>query len=100
LADKQSPEVEERLQAVEQTNDGFKLAEKDLQMRGPGEFFGTRQSGIPDLKLVKLTDTRLLDLARQEAELIFEQDPWLEQPQYRLLVKQVDEFWNTESGLS
>lgn len=100
LADKQSPEIEERLQAVEQTNDGFKLAEKDLQLRGPGEFFGTRQSGMPDLKLVKLSDTRLLELARQEAELIFEQDPHLEQPQFRLLAKQLNEFWNTESDLS
>jgi ATP-dependent DNA helicase RecG len=100
LADKISPEVEQRLQAVEQTSDGFKLAEKDLELRGPGEFFGTRQSGLPDLKLVKLTDTRLLELARQEAQLIFNQDPRLEQPENRLLVRQVDQFWNSGSDLS
>lgn len=100
LSDKSTPEAESRLKAVEETTDGFELAEKDLQMRGPGEFFGTRQSGLPDLKLVKLTDTKLLDLARREAQLIFEKDPTLEQPQHRLLVRQVDDFWNKESDLS
>ena len=49
---------------------------------------------------MKLTDTRLLDLARREAQLIFEKDPTLEQPQHRLLVRQVDDFWNKESDLS
>lgn len=100
LADKVSAEVEQRLQAVEQTSDGFQLAEKDLELRGPGEFFGTRQSGLPDLKLVKLSDTRLLELARQEAELIFKQDPRLEQPEHRLLVRQLEQFWSSGSDLS
>lgn len=100
LADKLTPEAEERLKAVEKTSDGFELAEKDLQMRGPGEFFGTRQSGLPDLKLVKLTDTRLLELARQEAQFIFEKDHNLEQPQHRLLARQVDNFWSSGSDLS
>jgi ATP-dependent DNA helicase RecG len=100
LADNLSPEVEQRLQAVEQTTDGFKLAETDLQLRGPGEFFGTRQSGMPDLKLVKLSDTKLLELARSEAEMIFSQDPGLDQEQHRLLVRQLNEFWNPGSDLS
>ena len=100
LADKVTVEAEERLKTVEQTLDGFKLAEKDLEMRGPGEFFGTRQSGLPDLKLVKLSDTRLLELARQEAQFIFEKDSTLELPQHRLLVKQIDNFWKQESDLS
>jgi ATP-dependent DNA helicase RecG len=100
LADNVTPEVEERLKAVEETNDGFKLAEKDLEMRGPGEFFGTRQSGLPDLKLVKLTDTRLLDLARREAQRVFEQDPQLNGTQHQLLVQQLNHFWNPESDLS
>jgi ATP-dependent DNA helicase RecG len=100
LADRVTAEAEERLKIVEQTLDGFKLAEKDLEMRGPGEFFGTRQSGLPDLKLVKLSDTRLLELARQEAQLIFDKDSTLELPQHRLLVKQIDNFWKQESDLS
>jgi ATP-dependent DNA helicase RecG len=100
LADKPTAEAEQRLQVVEQTTDGFELAEHDLQLRGPGEFFGTRQSGLPDLKLVKLSDVKLLELARHEAQIIFEKDGQLNQPQHRLLARQVDSFWNRESDLS
>jgi ATP-dependent DNA helicase RecG len=100
LADTVTPEAESRLQAVERTNNGFELAEEDLRLRGPGEFFGTRQSGLPDLKLVKLTDTKLLELARQEAQLIAEKDPTLERPEHRLLVRQLENFWDLESDLS
>jgi ATP-dependent DNA helicase RecG len=100
LADTLTPEAESRLQAVERTTNGFELAEEDLKLRGPGEFFGTRQSGLPDLKLVKLTDTKLLELARQEAQLIAEKDPTLERPEHRLLVRQLENFWDLESDLS
>jgi ATP-dependent DNA helicase RecG len=100
LADKVTPEAEERLQAVEKTSNGFELAEYDLKMRGPGEFFGTRQSGLPDLKLVKLSDTRLLELARNEAQKIFEEDERLEKPDNRLLAKQVTDFWRQTTDLS
>lgn len=88
------------MQTVEGTTNGFELAEADLKMRGPGEFFGTRQSGLPDLKLVQLTDVKLLELARQEAQIIFKQDEKLEQPQHRLLARQVENFWNNKSDLS
>jgi ATP-dependent DNA helicase RecG len=97
LADSVSPEAEQRLQALERISNGLELAEMDLQLRGPGEFFGTRQSGLPDLKLVKLTDTKLLELARQEAQLIFSQDPTLEQAQHRPLVRQMEKFWSPGS---
>lgn len=100
LADKQTAEAEERLRIVEQTNNGFELAESDLKLRGPGEFFGTRQSGLPDLKLVQLTDVKLLELARSEAQHLFEQDPGLEKPEYRLLSRAVAEFWAHRSDLS
>ncbi|HEX9925164.1 MAG TPA: ATP-dependent DNA helicase RecG, partial [Anaerolineae bacterium] len=100
LADTLTPEAESRLQAVEATTDGFKLAEEDLRMRGPGEFFGTRQSGLPDLKLVKLSDTKLLELAREEARLLLEKDPALDDPQHQLLVRQLNNFWKESSSLS
>jgi ATP-dependent DNA helicase RecG len=100
LADTLSAEAEQRLQAIERVSNGLELAELDLQMRGPGEFFGTRQSGLPDLKLVKLSDTKLLELARQEARSIFEGDPTLEQPRHRLLVRQLTNFWNPGSDLN
>jgi ATP-dependent DNA helicase RecG len=57
-----------RLKALEQYNDGFKLAEIDLRLRGPGEVFGTQQSGIPELKIASLFDARIIDLARKAAE--------------------------------
>jgi len=100
LSDSETPEAESRLKAVQDTSNGFELAEKDLKMRGPGEFFGTRQSGLPDLKLVKLSDTRLLELARAEAQMIFEKDPTLTDPEHKLLVRQLDSFWKYESDLS
>ena len=63
-----SPEAEQRLDAMVRTQNGFELAELDLQQRGPGEFFGTRQAGLPDFRVANLVrDRRLLELAKQEA---------------------------------
>jgi ATP-dependent DNA helicase RecG len=93
-----SPEAEERLQAVEATNDGFALAQKDLELRGPGEFLGTRQSGFPDLKLASVTDLQLVEAAREAARRFFETDPDLADPDNRLLARRVAQFWNTEDG--
>ncbi|HHJ07519.1 MAG TPA: DNA helicase RecG, partial [Anaerolineae bacterium] len=93
LADSASPEAQARLEVMEKTNNGFELAEQDLKLRGPGEFFGTRQSGLPSLKLVKLSDTKLLELAREEALTIFKQDPHLNHPKHKLLSNRVKAFW-------
>jgi ATP-dependent DNA helicase RecG len=63
-----SEQGEERLNAMVRTQDGFELAELDLQMRGPGEFFGTRQAGMPEFRVANLVrDRQLLELAKQEA---------------------------------
>jgi ATP-dependent DNA helicase RecG len=63
-----SPLGEERLNAMVRTQDGFELAELDLSMRGPGEFFGTRQAGLPDFRVANLIrDRQLLEVAKQEA---------------------------------
>jgi ATP-dependent DNA helicase RecG len=83
----------ERLQAMEETNDGFVLAERDLEHRGAGDFLGTRQSGFSELKLASLTDVKLIEKARRQAQALFERDPDLEQPDHKLLVEAMDRFW-------
>ncbi len=100
LADNASAEAEARLQALERTQDGFALAEEDLKLRGPGEFFGTRQSGLPDLKVAKLSDVHVLEQARAEAAELFRQDPDLSRPEHAALAMQVREFWRGEGDLS
>jgi len=95
-----SPEVRERLQTIEATDDGFELAQKDLEMRGPGEFLGTRQAGFPDLKLAKVTDLRLIEAAREAARRFLEADPELADPDNRLLARQVARLWKREGEVS
>lgn len=96
LADSPSIEGQERLQTITRTQDGFALAEEDLKMRGPGEFFGTRQSGLPDLKIAKLSDVSILEQARTEALTLFAQDRKLERPEHRLLAQKVAAFWQVK----
>ena len=83
----------ERLKAIEELHDGFQLAEKDLELRGPGEFFGTRQSGIPDLKMARLSDVGLLELARSEAISLYKSDPDLKNPVNSLLAYELKRVW-------
>ena len=96
LSENPSEYGQERLKAIEEINDGFALAEKDLELRGPGEFFGTRQSGLPDLKMAKLSDTRLLETARREARAIFLKDPALNDPENKLLAMEYRKIWHKD----
>jgi ATP-dependent DNA helicase RecG len=100
LAEKPSPEGSERLKAIEAIQNGFVLAEKDLELRGPGEFFGTRQSGLPDLRMARLSDTPLLELARNEAISLFQRDSGLTMPEHGLLAKELARVWPTGGELS
>jgi ATP-dependent DNA helicase RecG len=81
------------LRILETTHDGFKLAEEDLRIRGPGEYFGTRQSGLPDLKVARLTDVALIEQARTEAIRLLDDDPELAQPEHRALAARLNELW-------
>jgi ATP-dependent DNA helicase RecG len=100
VSDSFSPDAQERLQGVEATSDGFVLAQKDLELRGPGEFLGTRQSGFPDLKLASVTDLRLVEAAREAARRFFETDPELADPDNRLLARRVAQFWKGKGEVS
>jgi ATP-dependent DNA helicase RecG len=79
----------ERLKAMEQTTDGFRLAELDLEQRGPGDFLGTRQAGLADLRMARLTDVRLIERARREAEALLEADPELAHSEHQALRAQL-----------
>ncbi|MDD4352167.1 MAG: ATP-dependent DNA helicase RecG [Candidatus Gracilibacteria bacterium] len=90
FSDADSENAKIRLKAMEQYDDGFKLAEIDLEMRGPGEVFGTRQSGIPDLKMASLSDHELIKQSRDAAEQILEQDPELEK--HELILQEIEKY--------
>ncbi len=92
-----SEEGEKRLQVLVDNSDGFALAEEDLQMRGPGDFFGTRQSGMLELKMAKLGDTLTLSKAREVAKQIIHHDPELNHPAHQLLKSQIESYWNKEN---
>jgi ATP-dependent DNA helicase RecG len=97
-SDSPDPTPDERLQAMEQTQDGFVLAEKDLEMRGPGDFLGTRQAGFANLQAAGLSDIATIEKARREARAVFEADPELESPEHAGIRKLVAAFWQTGSG--
>jgi ATP-dependent DNA helicase RecG len=81
LSDAPTENAEARLKAMTRTTDGFEIAELDLQLRGPGQFFGTRQHGLPEFKMADLTqELALLQLAREDALGILERDPRLIAP--------------------
>jgi ATP-dependent DNA helicase RecG len=90
----------ERLKAIEDTQDGFVLAERDLELRGPGDFFGVRQSGLPPLRLASLSNVQILELARAEAQRIAQEDPALSKPEHRALSEQLGRFWHDRGELS
>lgn len=86
-----SEEARARLEALVRTNDGFEVAEIDLRLRGPGDLFGARQSGLPDLRIAHpVRDARLLNEARQAASQLIGADPDLSAPEHRLLREMVD----------
>ena len=85
-----SDEAYSRLSIMERTTDGFKIAEADLEIRGPGEFLGTRQSGLPEFRVAHLVrDGRLLQQAKQASLKLIQKDPHLDMPEHALLKKEM-----------
>lgn len=99
--DKITPEAESRLDAMVRTQDGFELAEIDLEQRGPGEFFGTRQAGLPDFRIANLLrDRKLLELAKNEAtRFAAEPDPQMSQNEIDAVWARLREHWQRRYGL-
>jgi ATP-dependent DNA helicase RecG len=94
-------DAERRVQAMVETGDGFKLAEVDLELRGPGEFFGTRQSGLPEFRVADLLrDAALLEDARREAQTIVASDPELRAPEHRGLRQALLARWRGKLALA
>ncbi len=100
ISDTPGEASDRRLGAVERSNDGFALAEEDLSQRGPGEFFGTRQSGLPDLKMASYADVKLLEQARDAAIQLVDRDPRLTASDHRLLRLMVQRFWQDQVDLN
>jgi ATP-dependent DNA helicase RecG len=98
LSEGSGPQAQERLSVIERTSNGFDLAEEDLKLRGPGDFFGTRQSGVPELRVATLADTRLLEESRKQAEWLWDADPFLQKHEHRLLRERVASFWQNFIG--
>lgn len=88
ISDAKTETARERMNVMRQTNDGFEIARKDLELRGPGDFFGTKQSGLPDFKLADLTsarDFKILEVAREDAERLLENQAFWTETQWRPL---------------
>jgi ATP-dependent DNA helicase RecG len=100
-AGKLGEDAERRVQAMTETSDGFKIAEVDLQLRGPGEFFGTRQSGLPEFRVADLLrDAALLEDARRDAQAIIAADPELRGPEHRGLRAALLARWRGKLALA
>ena len=89
LADDPGEEAKNRLKLVERIDDGFKLADEDLKLRGAGDYLGTRQSGLPNLSVASITDQDIAALARQEAASILDADPGLAEPGHAVLAERL-----------
>ena len=96
-----SEESKKRLNVMERTNDGFRIAEEDLGIRGPGEFMGTRQSGLPDFRVANiLRDGRILGEARTDAFAVLKNDPRLEKPENTSLKEVLMHRWQSRLELA
>jgi ATP-dependent DNA helicase RecG len=88
----------ERLAVMAETTDGFILAEKDLEQRGPGQFLGSRQAGFSEMQMSSLTDVRLIEKARKHAQALLEVDPDLQAPENQVLTRTLSQRWATGEG--
>lgn len=94
VSDAQNEEAKARFQILCETTDGFKIADADLKLRGPGDFFGTRQHGLPALRISDLLrDTKMLETVQNEAQTLLKSDPALAAPEYAALHRQLEKMF-------
>ncbi len=99
FSDSDSEISKSRLKVMEQTNDGFKISEEDLKLRGPGDFFGSRQHGLPEMHIADLcTDIRVLHDAQEAAQELLKSDPNLTSPENERLRSRIDELFALNDG--
>ena len=98
LSESPGAEALRRLKLLEHISDGFRLAEEDLKLRGPGDYLGTRQSGLPTLKVAEITDYDTLSLARREAFRLLELDPLLQREEHRALTERLEAYQSIQPG--
>ena len=97
VSDPKNDEAKSRIKAMLKTQDGFKIAEEDLEIRGPGEFFGTRQHGLPELKIGNIVrDRGIMELARAEATELIKKDRFLRRPENRLIRENLKKKFSME----
>ena len=95
VSDADGDDVRSRLSIMSKTNDGFKISEEDLRLRGPGDFFGSRQHGLPEMHAADLcSDMNILKLAQDEAQMLLSSDPELSKPEHSLLLQKVDKLFS------
>ncbi len=101
VSDNASESVQKRLRFLCSTSDGFAVAQYDLETRGPGDFFGSRQHGLPTLQVADLmNDTRTLRAAQSEAAALLTADPLLERPEHALLARQVEQMFDQAGAMN
>ena len=99
MSDARGEDARKRLSVMVETSDGFRIADEDLQLRGPGDFFGTRQHGLPALQMAGLcSDMTLMQDAQSDALDILHEDPELNTPPYRPLAAEVRRLFGHLGG--
>jgi ATP-dependent DNA helicase RecG len=100
LGDPKTDDGKARLQVMTKTQDGFIIAEQDLALRGPGEFYGTRQSGLPDFRLANIiSDVDAIQVAREAAFELVQSDPHLQHEDHQKLKRAIRRFWGDKLAL-